>query len=79
MQGMMNSNSRGTPGKALTSSHRDGTRDMTIYYTWSMDIEPNEMTFLVIDDDVLAVTVDDGSVPFKAEVQGDMLVLSTEG
>jgi len=64
-----------TAGKALTSSHEVGSKDMRLY--GSVELMPPEeaMTRLLLGGEALEIELDEGASAFTARVEKDMLVL----
>lgn len=70
---------RVTPGKALTSGHAYGDRDMRLYGTLALNVPDGEMDRLVMDGEELAVVLDGGEGRFTASVDDGTLTLSAAG
>ena len=68
-----------TPGKALTSAHSTGTRDMTLYGALTPEPAEGAMTRLTLGETALEVALDGGESAFTAQLEGDRLILAPEG
>lgn len=65
-----------TAGKALTTSHADGTHDLTPYNMIAIKPGEEPMTQLALDGHSLAVQLDDGQAAFVAEADSDAVILT---
>lgn len=65
-----------TPGRALTSGHEKGDKDMTAYDSLKLTISGKEMKSLVVGGTKLNVTLNEGKYAFKAALNKKKTVLT---
>lgn len=67
-----------TPGKALTSSHQNGSRDMTRYGTVALEVSGEPMRVLTLGGVELEITLDGGAGSFAARLEENAVCLSAD-
>ena len=67
-----------TPGEALTSSHQNGSRDMTRYGTVALEVSGEPMRVLTLGGTELEITLDGGAGSFAARLEEDAVCLSAD-
>ena len=79
VQGAIDQGPRITPGEALTDTHASGDRSMLRYSAVELEASGESMSRLVLGGTALDVMLGGGEETFRADIEGRMLVLTSQG